>query len=197
MARAGHADNHGDQRNSLVGGHGMAVKIPPGQLCLDAQRHGRLERQPAYQYNSRDQLTSEPVGVATAATNNYAFATNLLGVLVSDQLSGALTNNWQATTVDSLGQVTTERLKEFSMKLQANGVAGTADTVTATLDSVLLGGVNLSNNRWAVDLTLTPGARAFGDGAIIRWAPFPARPTARSRCWGPMTSPITMTMPGT
>lgn len=87
-------------------------------------------------HNTRNQLTNEPIGVSSsvAATNSYAFDVNRLGVLTQAQWSGGLTNGWQATSLNSLAQVTSENWSGAGSALWANGVAGAASTVSLTLD---------------------------------------------------------------
>ena len=47
-------------------------------------------QQPNHQYNARKQFTNEPVGLSSrvAATNNYTFDANKLGVLTGAVWSG-------------------------------------------------------------------------------------------------------------
>ena len=87
-------------------------------------------------HNTRNQLTNEPVGVTSsvAATNSYAFDVNRLGVLTQAQWSGGLTNGWQATSLNSLAQATSENWSGAGAGLWANGVAGAASSVSLTVD---------------------------------------------------------------
>lgn len=115
-----------------------------------------------YAYNSRNQLTNEPVGISTGvlATNNYAFDANKLGVLTKAQLSGGLTNGWQAIGLNSLAQITGESWNRGSLKLRSAGLAFGAQSVTATLDG---GGVTANysglgtEGRWWSDVNLNSG----------------------------------------
>ena len=107
-----------------------------------------------YQYNSRNQLTSEPMGVSSSvsATNNYGFDANKLGVLTSAQWSGGLTNRWQATSLNGLGQISQESWNQSGLTLRSSGSAGSATSVSATLDGSPVSGLVLGSGRWYADL---------------------------------------------
>src|SRR6266700_912023 len=92
------------------------------------------DQQPHHRYNSRNQLTNEPVGLSSSvsATNNYGFDANKLGVLISAQWSGGLTNRWQGTSLNTLGQITQESWNGSGLTLRASGLAGSATAVSAT-----------------------------------------------------------------
>jgi len=106
-----------------------------------------------FQYNSRNQLTNEPVGLSTGttATNNYSFDASKLGVLTGNQLSGGLTNNWQASGLSPFSQVTNEAWNQSGLTLRAGGSAVNASSVSASLDG---GG-------WYADLSLSPGSHTL------------------------------------
>jgi RHS repeat-associated protein len=112
-----------------------------------------------YQYNSRGQLTSEPIGITSsvAATNNYTFDANKLGLLVRGQWSGGISNGWNAFTSDSLAQVTSELWNQSGLTLRAGGSAMNASSVSGTLDGSGLGSVSLANGHWFADLSLSTG----------------------------------------
>ena len=107
-------------------------------------------------YNTRGQVTNEPVGLGTGstATNAYAFDTAKLGVLTGISLSGASTNNWQALAMSSFSQITTESWNEASISLRAGGSAINASSISALLDG---SGVSSVLGRWYADLSLSPG----------------------------------------
>jgi len=113
-------------------------------------------------YNTRNQLTNEPVGLATGttATNNYSFDAPKLGVLTGIQLSGGLTNNWQATGLNAFSQVTNEAWNQSGLTLRAGGSAINASSVSALLDG---GGISssLGGGRWFADLSLSPGSHTL------------------------------------
>lgn len=111
-----------------------------------------------YLYNNRNQLTKEPIGLSTgvSATNNYSFDANKLGVLTRAQWSGGLTNGWQASQVNTLGQVAQESWNGGALTLRASGVAGGASGVSATLDGAPVSNLVLGDGRWYVDLMLSP-----------------------------------------
>jgi hypothetical protein len=115
-----------------------------------------------YQYNSRNQLIKEPLGITNniLATNSYAFDANKLGVLTGAQWSGGLSNGWQATVMNSLAQIMAETWNESSLTLRANGSAVNASSVSAKLDGSSVGST-LADGRWYSDLTLAPGSHTL------------------------------------
>ncbi|HVU09418.1 MAG TPA: HYD1 signature containing ADP-ribosyltransferase family protein [Verrucomicrobiae bacterium] len=118
-----------------------------------------------YQYNSRGQLTKEPIGVnsSTLATNTYTFDSSLLGVLVGAQWSGGLTNNWQGS-LDAFSQIDSESWNEASVTLRADGSAWNASSASASLDGSAVS-TSLGSGRWYSDLTLSPGSHSLSASA--------------------------------
>jgi RHS repeat-associated protein len=125
-----------------------------------------------YQYNSRNQLTKEPIGLnnTVAATNNYSFDPNKLGVLTNAQWSGGLSNRWQGT-LDLLGQINFETWSESNLTLRAGGSAMNASSVSAKLDGGSVGST-LANGRWYSDLTLAPGSHGLTASATYPGSQF-------------------------
>lgn len=115
-----------------------------------------------YLYNARNQLTNEPVSVSTGVMANYGFGfdANKLGVRISAQLTGGLTNSWQATGLNSLGQITSEQWNQSGLALRASGAAGNASSVTATLDGSGVA-TTLGGGRWYSDLMLSAGSHSL------------------------------------
>ncbi len=111
-----------------------------------------------FQYNARNQLINEPVGLSsgTAATNTYSFDANGLGVLTGIQLSGALANNWQATGLSPFSQVASETWSQSGLTVRAGGSVVGASSVTATLDGSPIS-PSVVAGRWYADLSLAPG----------------------------------------
>jgi RHS repeat-associated protein len=132
-----------------------------------------------YQYNSRNQLVSEPLGITNniLATNNYAFDATKLGVLTGAQWSGGLSNNWQATVLNSLAQITAESWNQSNLTLRASGSAVSASSVSAKLDGSAVGST-LANGRWYSDLTLAPGSHTLAATANYAVGQFAATATS-------------------
>jgi len=116
----------------------------------------------AFGYNTRGQVTNEPVTLATSsnATNLYSFDAAKLGVLTGVQLSGASTNNWQAIALSPFSQIATESWNQASIGLRAGGSAISASSVSAFLDGSSVGSV-LGSGRWCADLSLSPGSHTL------------------------------------
>jgi RHS repeat-associated protein len=119
-----------------------------------------------FQYNSRNQLTKEPIGLSgnVLATNNYSFDPYKLGVLTNAQWSGGLTNRWQGT-LNSLDQIASETWGESNLTLRANGSALNAFSVSAKLDGNSISTV-LAGGRWYSDLALLPGNHTLAASAV-------------------------------
>lgn len=116
-----------------------------------------------YQYNSRNQLTAEPVGITTGSTATYAygFDANKIGVMTSALLSGALTNSWGATASNSLAQITSESWGQSGLTLRASGSAGSATSLGVTLDGSSVGNLVFSGGRWYSDLNVAAGSHTL------------------------------------
>jgi RHS repeat-associated protein len=112
----------------------------------------------AYQYDTRNRVTAEPIGVTSTAlaTNNYTFDTGGLGMLLQAQWTGNLTNLWHETATNGLAQITSESWNQSNLTLRANGSAVNASSVTATLDTTPVSGVSVANGRWTADLLGVP-----------------------------------------
>jgi RHS repeat-associated protein len=134
----------------------------------------------AYQYNTRDQLTKEPIGVGTGnlATNSYSFDTGKIGVLTGAQWSGGLTNNWQATELNSLDQITSESWNQSMLTLRANGSAVNASSVSGTLDTTNISGLIYGNGRWYADLSLSTGSHTLKATAVYNGGQYSATATS-------------------
>jgi YD repeat-containing protein len=102
-----------------------------------------------YQYNTRGQLTNELLGLSngTNAAYTYGFDANKLGIRTSAQLSGGLTNGWQATSLTNLNEVFTEKWQQSAVTVRANGSAGSASSVATILDGRSVGNA-VSGGRW-------------------------------------------------
>src|SRR6266498_1375258 len=116
-----------------------------------------------YQYNARNQLTNEPVGLSSsvAATNNYAFEANKVGVLTGAVWTGGLTNRWQGTSLNTLGQITQESWNGSGLTLRASGLAGSATAVSAALDGGNVGNLVYGSGRWYADLSVNSGTHTL------------------------------------
>ena len=118
-------------------------------------------------------MTNEPVGLSSsvAATNNYTFDANKLGVLTGAVWSGGLTNRWQGTSLNTLGQITQESWNGSGLTLRASGLAGSANAVSATLDGSNVGNLVYGGGRWYADLGVNTGTHTLAATAC-----YPAPP---------------------
>jgi len=133
-----------------------------------------------FQYNTRNQLVSEPVGLTTGslATNTYGFDVNKLGVLTSIQLSGGLPNNWLATGLNPFAQITSEAWNLNGLSLRAGGSAANASSVSALLDGSSLSGLSLGGGRWYADLNLSVGSHTLAATANYNVGQYSASATS-------------------
>jgi RHS repeat-associated protein len=174
------------QQTATVGGNNALVETltwrPDSTLSSYAGTRtgaGSWNDSRGFQYNTRSQLTSEPVGLTTgsAATNTYSFDVNKLGVLTGNQLSGGSTNNWQASSLSAFSQVTNENWNQSSLTIRAGGSAVNAATVSALLDGSGIAST-LSGGRWYTDLNLFPGSHTLAATANYNVGQFSATATS-------------------
>lgn len=141
---------------------GWSANSTLGSYVADRTGTSSWDDSRVFKYNSRNQLTNEPVGLATGtiATNSFTFDASKLGVLTKIQLSGGLTNNWLAGSLSAFSQVTNESWNHASLTLRAGGAAVNASSVSALLDGSGISS-SLSGGRWYSDLTLSPGSHTL------------------------------------
>lgn len=127
------------------------------------QGSGTWNESRAYSYNTRGQLTNETFAPQPSANAAYAytFDSNKLGVRTGATVSGALSADWQAGTLDNLAHVTNENWNVSQWHTQAKGYAIGANSVSAWLDdaplSVLYDSTS-TNGLWQTEM-------AFGSGS--------------------------------
>ena len=115
-----------------------------------------------FNYNTRDQLTTEGVGLATGvtATDTHTYDTAGLGVHLSSTLSSGSTNNW-STTLDGFSRAWVETVNEGTETVWASGLAIGSGSVAVSLNGIAQSGVlfdpRSSDGRWRVSLTAPVG----------------------------------------
>ncbi|HTI70833.1 MAG TPA: RHS repeat-associated core domain-containing protein [Candidatus Limnocylindria bacterium] len=115
-----------------------------------------------FNYNSRDQLTTEGVGLATSvtATDTHAYDSGGLGVHVSSTLSSGATNNW-STTLDGFSRALVETINQGSASVMASGLAVGSASLGVTLNGTSQSGVlfdpKSSDGKWRVSLSAPVG----------------------------------------
>jgi RHS repeat-associated protein len=116
----------------------------------------------SFNYNSRDQLTTEGVGLSTGvtATDTHTYDTAGLGVHVGSVLSSGSTNNW-STTLDGFSRALVETINQGSASLTASGLAVGSASLGVTLNGTTQSGVlfdpKSSDGKWRVSLIAPVG----------------------------------------